>query len=118
MILMKWISPFNQLLLLAFQLLTSQTGKNIINLEELTRFFVYLSVSSGYAPEGPLVALKMFFFCSSLNDNYLCCFQVSTIPSNVALKSTNIYFFRFFCDFSWEGGGTLPQNSYKPSRDL
>ena len=20
---------------------------------------------------------------------------------------------RFFCDFSWEGGGTLPQNSYK-----
>ena len=22
------------------------------------------------------------------------------------------------CDFSWEGGGTLPQNSYKPSRDL
>ena len=47
MILMKWISPFNQLLLLAFQLLTSQTGKNIINLEELTRFlFVYLLVAA------------------------------------------------------------------------
>ena len=47
MILMKWISPFNQLLLLAFQLLTSQTGKNIINLEELTRFlFVYLLLAA------------------------------------------------------------------------
>ena len=23
----------------------------------------------------------------------------------------------FLEDFSWKGGGTLPQNSYKPSRD-
>ena len=28
------------------------------------------------------------------------------------------FFTNFFCNFSWEGGGTLPKNSSKPSRDL
>ena len=44
------------------------------------------------------------FFC--LYDTYLLCDQVSTIPLYDALN------------FSWQGGGTLPQNSYKPFKDL
>ena len=34
---------------------------------------------------------------------------------NSLSKIENVKIFR---DFSWEGGGTLPQNSKKPSRDL
>ena len=30
----------------------------------------------------------------------------------------SLLFFNFICDFSWEDGGTLPQNIYKPSWDL
>ena len=64
----------------------------------------------------PLVALQMFFFGSNLYDSsmlrlslydiYLCCIEI--------LRN----FIFIFCDFSWEGDGTLPQNSYKPSREL
>ena len=32
--------------------------------------------------------------------------------------SSKFEIFWFFCHFSWEGGGTLLQNSYKPSRNL
>ena len=61
MILMKWISPFNQLLLLAFQLLTSQTGKNIINLEEFARF---LFVNPLLADTASSSTLNIFLFKS------------------------------------------------------
>ena len=34
------------------------------------------------------------------------------------LQNWELMYFVSRDDFSWEGGGTLPQNSYKPSKDL
>ena len=51
----------------------------------------------------------MSFWFKSLRylSTYLCCAEVSKSKKNL-----------IFCDFSWEGGVTLPKNNYKPSREL
>ena len=40
--------------------------------------------------------------------------------NNMSMLRLSLYIkqISFFCDFFWEDDGTLPQNSYKPSRDL
>ena len=64
-----------------------------------------LSSINGYAPRGLWWHFKCLFLFV----------QVSTIPIYVALKSLCVNSYRLF---SWEGIGTLPQNSYKPLWDL
>ena len=87
----------------------------------------------------------MIFFTNSIVPEFLVLFKIRTLRSGmwgvgmkgfvccsthfkfISLRSAtmlatlcggNIYYFWFYSDFSLEGGGTLPQNSYKPSRDL
>ena len=62
--------------------------------------------------------LKLFNDCVR-QAPYEITFQITTMPTNVARVGVSILKIIFFYfDFSWEGGGNLPQNSYKPIRDL
>ena len=83
------------------------------NLRKTTLVFLLLAATP---LEASSVTLNVWFkslqylsiLRSSLYDTSLSCVEVSWRKT----------FFDFFCDFSLEGGGTLPPNSYKPSQDL
>ena len=61
-----------------------------------------------------LAVYKNIFFCRYI-DGVSYVYQLILI--NIR-RAAFFYFLFIFGDFSWEGGDTLPQNCYKPSRDL
>ncbi len=68
----------------------------------------FILITTGYAPRGRKWHFKCLFFL----------FKYLRYLSMLRISLRIFIFFSIFCDFSWEGGGTLPQNSYKPSQDL